>query len=96
MKLPEVNQSGATGNDYRHHAVVRKVLTEAAGNKMSKMDVQDRDFFIRSFEEIDISEYDKEHLSVIAFVHYYDESNKANHEIINVQKVKLGENQDWD
>ena len=93
---PEVNQSGASGNDYRHHAVVREVLTEAAGNKINNMDVQDRDFFIRSFEDIDISGYDKEHLSVIAFVHYYDASDKSKHEIINVQKVKLGEHKDWD
>ncbi|MFK8007596.1 MAG: Omp28-related outer membrane protein [Saprospiraceae bacterium] len=95
-EVPEVNQAGASGNDYRHHAVVRKVLTEAAGNKLSNLDVQDRDFFIRSFENIDISEFDKDHLSVIAFVHYADDSDKSNHEIINVQKVKLGKNQDWD
>ena len=95
-EVPEVNQSGASGNDYRHHAVVREVLTEAAGNKLSNLDVQDRDFFIRSFENIDISEYDKDHLSIIAFVHYFDASDKSNHEIINVQKVKLGKNQDWD
>lgn len=95
-EVPEVNQSGASGNDYKHHAVVRKILTEATGNKLNNLDVQDRDFFIRSFEDIDISEYDKDHLSVIAFVHYYDASDKSNHEIINVQKVKLGKNQDWD
>jgi thiol-disulfide isomerase/thioredoxin len=94
-EVPEVNQSGASGNDYKHHAVVRKILTEADGNKLS-LDVQDRDFIIRNFENIDISEYDKDHLSVIAFVHYSDASDKSNHEIINVQKVKLGKNQDWD
>ncbi len=95
-EVPEVNQSGASGNDYRHHAVVRDILTEAAGNKLNNLDVQDRDFVTLRYENIDISEYDKEHLSVIAFVHYYDASDKSNHEIINVQKVKLGENQDWD
>jgi len=95
-EVPEVNQSGtSTTNDYKHHAVVRDILTEVGGNKLS-LDVQDRDFIIRSFENIDISQYDKDHLSVIAFVHYYDGSDKSKHEIVNVQKVKLGENQDWD
>lgn len=95
-EVPEVNQAGATGNDYKHHAVVRKVLTEAAGNKLNNLDIQDRDFITLRFENIDISEFNKDHLSVIAFVHYYDSTDKSNHEIINVQKVKLGENQDWD
>ena len=95
-EVPEVNQSGASGNDYKHHAVVRKILTDAAGNKLNNLDVQDRDFITLRFEDIDISEFDKDHLSVIAFVHYADASDKSNHEIINVQKVKLGKNQDWD
>jgi len=38
----------------------------------------------------------KDHLSVIAFVHYYDANDKSNHNIVNVQKVQLGKNQDWD
>lgn len=95
-EVPEVNQAGASGNDYRHHAVVRQILTEAGGNKLNNLDVQDRDFITLRFEDIDISEFDKDHLSVIAFVHYADDNDKSNHEIINVQKVKLGENQDWD
>ena len=49
-----------------------------------------------ALHEPSISEFDKNHLSAIAFVHYADPSDKSNHEIINVQKVKLGENQDWD
>lgn len=95
-EVPEVNQAGASGNNYLHHAVVRKVLTEATGNKLNNLDVQDRDFITLRFEDIDISEFNKDHLSIIAFVHYFDVSDKSNHEIINVQKVKLGENQDWD
>jgi len=94
-EVPEVNQSGASGDNYKHHAVVRKILTEAGGNKLN-LNMNARDFIIQSFENIDISEYNKDHLSIIAFVHYSDENDKSNHEIINVQKVKLGKNQDWD
>lgn len=95
-KVSEINQSGASGDDYRHHAVARKILTEAGGNKLNNLNVQKRDFITLRFENIDISEFNKNHLSVIAFVHYPDASDKSNHEIINVQKVKLGKNQDWE
>jgi len=95
-EVPEVNQSGTSGDNYRHHAVVRKILTEAGENKLNNLEVQERDFITLRFENIDISEFDKNHLSVIAFVHYSYASDKSNHEIINVQKVKLGKNQDWD
>ena len=76
--------------------MVRKILTEAGENKLNNLEVQERDFITLRFENIDISEFDKNHLSVIAFVHYSYASDKSNHEIINVQKVKLGKNQDWD
>lgn len=93
--LPQVDQAGTSDPDYMHHHVLRKILTEEKGNPI-KMDANDKDFHVRKFEGIDISEYDKDNLEVIAFIHYFDGSDLSNHEILNVQHVKLGENQDWD
>lgn len=97
--VPQVNQAGTSDPDYKHHHVLREVLTSNLGNTFEgeiNLRTQDRAYNTYVYENIDISNYDKNNLEVIAFVHTYDGTDLSNHEIINVQKVNLGENQDWD
>lgn len=97
--VPHVNQSGTNDPNYKHHHVLREILTNNFGNEFEgeiNLRTQDRSYNTYVYENIDISNYDKNNLEVIAFVHTYDGNDLSNHEIINVQKVKLGENQDWD
>ena len=93
--VPAVNQAGTNDPDFKHHHVLRKVLTNETGNEMEFNELE-RVFHTFKYENVDISDYNKDNLEVIAFVHYFDEGDLSAHEIINVQKVKLGENQDWD
>ncbi|HFB99334.1 MAG TPA: Omp28-related outer membrane protein [Phaeodactylibacter sp.] len=94
-EVPQVNQAGTSDPNYKHHAVVRQILTEAKGSPIN-LKSQERDFHTYSYEGVDISNFNKNHLKVIAFVHYFDQSDLSNHEIINVQQVTLGKNKDWD
>ena len=88
-EVAEVNQQGNAPADFKHHAVVREILSETKGTPITKLDATERDFTTLTFNDIDLSEFDQSHLSVIAFVHYFDESDKSKHEILNVQKVQL-------
>ncbi|MEM6967719.1 MAG: Omp28-related outer membrane protein [Bacteroidota bacterium] len=93
--VPQVDQAGTSDPNYKHHHVLRKILTEEKGTPLV-VGTNERDFYITSFDEIDISGYDQDNLEVIAFIHHFDESGISDHEILNVQYAKLGEDQDWD
>lgn len=94
-KLLHINQTGTSDPNYSHHHVLREVLTNVQGATLNSTENK-RDINIFKYENVDISDYEEGNLEVVAFVHYYDNSDITNHEIINVQKVKLGGNQDWD
>jgi len=90
-----INQAGSNDPNFKHHHVLREVLSNEKGSSINFTD-EKRTFHEFIYENVDISDYNHDNLEIIAFVHNFDESDLANHEILNVQKVKLGDNKDWD
>lgn len=79
---------------YQHNYVLRKVVTGSFGEIIPQSSIHPRGSFTSNFT-IDIAGYDKNQLYIIAFINKKG-STSLTHEILNVQRAKLGSNKDWD
>ena len=79
---------------YSHSCVLRKVITASQGLSIPASSIQVGGTFAKSFS-IDISNYNKANLYIIAFINKQG-SSSITQEILNVQQVKAGQNKNWD
>ncbi len=79
---------------YNHNYVLRKVVTPNNGIAIPASKIIAGGVFAKSFN-IDISGYDARQLYIVAFVNKLG-STALTHEIMNVQRVKAGQNKNWD
>ena len=78
---------------YAHNHTLRLVLTESQGNLISSEAIASGEH-TETFQ-INIEEFDKNELSIVAFVNYFGE-NYSEHEILNVKKCSIEGFEDWD
>ena len=92
-KVPESSPGAQNGaaTGYKHPDVFRKVLTDRLGEAISvkKGEVQSL-----SFENVDLSAYNKSNVRVVAFIHKDLNGNEKT--VYNAQGVKAGDTQDFD
>jgi hypothetical protein len=79
---------------YEHNHTLRAVLSESLGDEISPSSLVSGGEHIETYT-IDLSSYNKNNLSIVAFVNYIG-STITEHEIINVQKCDIDGFQDWD
>lgn len=80
--------------NYKHNHVVRKVMTSASGSVLNTDSYITTGTVITKNYSCNISPYNKNRLSVIAFIHKTGNTATA-HEIYNVQKIKAGDTGNW-
>jgi len=92
-EVPESSPGAQTGapTGYKHFDVFRKVVTDQSGDQIS---VKNEKIETKTFSNIDIANYNKENLYVVAFIH--KELNSNNRSVYNVQIVKAGQDKDFD
>lgn len=79
---------------YQHNYVLRKVATSSLGESIPSTSLKKSGKFSRTYS-INISGYDAQQLYIVAFVN--KKGNSAlTHEVMNVQRVKLGMNKNWE
>jgi hypothetical protein len=79
---------------YQHNYVLRKVATPSFGEIIPQVNIHSSGKYTANYS-IDISGYDKNQLYIVAFVNKKG-TTALTHEILNVQRVKLGEQKSWD
>jgi Outer membrane protein Omp28 len=79
---------------YQHNMVLRNVLTPSMGEPISQRMVNKSSVFAKSFS-INIAGYDPTQLHIVAFINKVG-TTATTHEVMNVQKAKLGTNKNWD
>ena len=79
---------------YEHNHTLRAVLSESLGDPISPSSLASGGEHIETYT-VDISSYNKNNLSIVAFVTYIGTSI-TEHEILNVQKCGIDSFQDWD
>ncbi len=92
-KVPESSpgaQNGAAAG-YKHPDLFRKVLTDRMGDEIS---VKKGEVKSVSFNDIDLSAYNKSNVRVVAFIH--KDLNGNERTVYNAQGVKAGDTQDFD
>jgi len=83
-------QSGAPAG-YVHHDVFREMITRNRGELTS---IEANKVKLATYDNIDVSAYDKNNLYIVALLHEKTDNNTK--EVFNVQSVKAGENKDFD
>jgi len=79
---------------YEHNHTLRAVLSESLGNPISPSSLVSDGEHIETYT-VDLSSYNKNKLSIVAFVNYVGLSS-TEHEVMNVQKCDINGFQDWD
>ena len=79
---------------YEHNHTLRAVLSESLGDAIMVSEMVSGGEHIKTYT-VDISSYNKNNLSIVAFVTYMG-SSITEHEILNVQKCGIDSFQDWD
>ena len=79
---------------YEHNHTLRAVLSESLGDEIGPSSLVTGGEHIETYT-VDLSSYNKNKLSIVAFVMYIG-STITEHEIINVQKCDIDGFQDWD
>ena len=79
---------------YEHNHTLRAVLSESLGDAIMVSEMVSGGEYIETYT-VDISSYNKNNLSIVAFVTYIGTSI-TEHEILNVQKCGIDGFQDWD
>jgi hypothetical protein len=79
---------------YEHNHTLRAVLSESLGNPISPSSLVSDGEHIETYT-VDLSSYNKNKLSIVAFVNYVGLSS-TEHEVMNVQKCGIDGFQDWD
>jgi thiol-disulfide isomerase/thioredoxin len=79
---------------YEHNHTLRAVLSESLGNPISPSSLVSDGEHIETYT-VDLSSYNKNKLSIVAFVNYVGVSS-TEHEVMNVQKCDIDGFQDWD
>ena len=79
---------------YEHNHTLRAVLSESLGDAIMVSEMVSGGEHIETYT-VDISSYNKNNLSIVAFVTYIGTSI-TEHEILNVQKCGIDGFQDWD
>ena len=79
---------------YEHNHTLRAVLSESLGNPISPSSLVSDGEHIETYT-VDLSSYNKNKLSIVAFVNYVGLSS-TEHEVMNVQKCSIDGFQDWD
>ncbi len=79
---------------YEHNHTLRAVLSEPLGNEISNAKLISGGEFIETYE-IDISSFNKNNLSIVAFISYVGDTY-LEHEVLNVQECNINGFQDWD
>jgi len=80
---------------YKHRDVLRKVLTAGKGNSITNGGAVTKGVVIKNNFTTSIANYNASRLTIIAFINKVG-SSATTQEILNVQKVKVGANQNWD
>ena len=80
--------------NYEHNHILRAVLSESLGDKISTSALISGGEHIETYT-VDLSPYNDNNLSIIAFINYVGTTFKE-HEIMNVQACKIDDLQDWD
>jgi len=80
--------------NYEHNYVLRETLSDPLGDQLSTLVLTSENERIKSYE-VDISSYNKNKLSIVAFVNYVGLSS-IEHGVMNVQKCDIDGFQDWD
>ena len=79
---------------YEHNHTLRLTLSEPLGDIIDSSVLVSGGEYIAEYE-VDISPYDLNNLSIVAFVNYVG-STYLEHEVLNVQKCEINGVQDWD
>ena len=79
---------------YEHNHTLREVLSEPLGDVIDNSELVTGGEYINTYK-IDISSYEQNNLSVVAFINYVG-TTYLEHEIMNVQKCTIDGFQDWD
>ena len=79
---------------YEHNHTLRFTLSEPLGDIIDSSVLVSGGEYIAEYE-VDISPYDLNNLSIVAFVNYVG-STYLEHEVLNVQKCEINGVQDWD
>ena len=91
--VPESSPGAQNGAPmgYKHPDLCRAIVTDVTGDPVS---VKKGKIESKTYDNIDLSNYDKSKVSVVAFIHNsLTDSDKS---VYNVQGVKAGENKDFD
>ena len=79
---------------YEHNHTLRLSLSEPLGDLIGSSFLVPGGEYIREYE-VDISDYDKDNLSIVAFVNYVGPTY-LEHEVLNVQNCRINSTKDWD
>jgi hypothetical protein len=79
---------------YEHNHTLRAILSESLGDAIMVSEMASGGEHIETYT-VDLSPYNKNKLSIVAFVNYVGLSS-TEHEVINVQKCDIDGFQDWD
>ena len=79
---------------YEHNHTLRAILSESLGDAIMVSEMASGGEHIETYT-VDLSSYNKNNLSIVAFVTYMG-SSITEHEILNVQKCGIDGFQDWD
>jgi hypothetical protein len=79
---------------YEHNHTLRVILSESLGDAIMVSEMASGGEHIETYT-VDLSPYNKNKLSIVAFVNYVGLSS-TEHEVINVQKCDIDSFQDWD
>ena len=79
---------------YVHNHTLRTVLSQPLGDLINSSELVTGGEHISTFN-VDISSYDHNHLSIVAFINFVG-ATYLEHEVLNVQKCSIDGFQDWD
>jgi len=88
------NNLGNPIEGYEHNHTLRAILSESLGDAIMVSEMASGGEHIETYT-VDLSSYNKNKLSIVAFVNYVGLSS-IEHEVMNVQKCDIDGFQDWD
>ena len=79
---------------YEHNHTLRLTLSEPLGDLIGSSFLVPGGEYIKEYE-VDISDYDKDNLSIVAFINYVGPTY-LEHEVLNVQNCRINSTKGWD